>query len=82
MRLWVWVCDIGGWGLWWLPAGFFFFFFKWWWWLVVASHGCGCEFAWIEKKVVGLLQRKRETRIRRERKKHIGRIKKKIKMRW
>ena len=54
------------------------FFLFWWWWLVVASHGCGCEFAWIEKKVVGLLQRKRETWIRRERKKHIGRIKKKI----
>ena len=48
----------------------------------MASQGCGCEFGWIEEKVVALLQRKREARIRRERKKHIGRIKKKIKMTW
>ena len=27
IRLWVWICDFGGWGLWWLSTGVFFFFF-------------------------------------------------------
>ena len=57
MRLWVWVCDFGGWGLWlWevvamafvvamVAAGWwvFFFFFFWWWWLAVAS----CTWVWL-----------------------------------
>ena len=53
-----------------------FFFFFGWWWLAVASCGCGygCEFAWIEKKVVSLFK-ERERQMRRERKKHSERIK-------
>ena len=64
-------CSYGG--CW--MVGFFFFFF-WWWWLAVASCGCGygCEFAWIEKKVVSLFK-ERVRQMRRERKKHSERIK-------
>ena len=45
MRLWVWICDFGGWGLWWLSAGGFFCFFCFflWWWLAMASRGCSCD---------------------------------------
>ena len=86
MRLWVWVCDFGGWGLWlWEVVAMAFvvamvaarwWVFFWWWWLAVPSCGCGYgfEFAWIEKKVVALFK-ERERQIRRERKKHSERIK-------
>ena len=71
-----------GWWFYFIYLLLLFFLFRWWW-LVVASHGCGCEFAWIEKKVVGLLQ-KRERHGLEERERNIlGELKKKkIKMRW
>ena len=70
--------DFGGWWSWlWvvvtmaivvavvaLTSGFIYFCFQWWW-PAAASHGCG-----FAKKVLGF-QRKGETQIRRERKKHI-----------
>ena len=66
MRLWVWVCDFGGWGLWWLPVGGFFFFNGGggWQWLAmgVAVTIAVTRVAWTEKKVV-------------ERKRHSGKIK-------
>ena len=53
-------CSCGGVGGW-----FYFYFCFRWWWPAAASHGCG-----FAKKVLGF-QRKGETLIRRERKKHI-----------
>ena len=44
-EVWVWVCDLVV-----ILVGCFVFLFL----------GCGCEFSWIENKVVGLLLRKRE----------------------
>ena len=61
MRLWIWVCGFGGWGLWW-PSGWWFFFYGGggWQWLAVGVAMTGV--AWTEKKVV-------------ERERHSGKIK-------
>ena len=91
MRLWVRVCDFGGWGLWlWemvavavvvivVAVGWCFFWFVcvcvWWWWLAVSCE-CGYGYGFAWiEKKVVRLFRERETQIWRERKKHRERIK-------